>query len=503
MSRHVRKRKIRPIKRGGRKLQQNLQMYGTNLSKLQFLGCMLAAAGIMGILGALFHLRPLFLGIPMLFGMLFVPAWINNFAKRKYEAVRFSEVTMYLEQVLYSFQKEQKIVTALQDVQTLFPKESRMYQTLQNALEEITHDYQSESPIRRGLQIIEQRYDCSRIRVLHRFMEKVEQLGGNFDDSVELLLNDRGLWEKRILEQKKETETMRRNIVLSVLLSLGVCVSTLYIMPQDVRIVDSVLTQVTAVLLLLLDWYLLYRADCSLSFCWVAQGTAKDAAYMEERYLRMVSYQPKKERKKSICISIVPVIGLGIALVSGHKSWAVGLAVLVGFCLQQHRIGHALNKRQVKRAIEQSFPEWLMEMALLLQADNVQVSLKKTYDGAAAVLRPSLRQLYDALEENPESAEPYLAFLKEQELPGIQAAMKMLYAISTGRGGDAAQQIREILQRNNLLIDKAERIAQEDASAGGCVYFLLPVLSGALKLILDLSVFLVAFMQNSGGVLRG
>lgn len=170
------------------------------------------------------------------------------------------------------------------------------------------------------------------------------------------------------------------------------------------------------------------------------------------------------------------------------------------FCAQQHKIGHALNKRLVKRAIEQVFPEWLMEMALLLQADNVQVSLKKTYEGAAAVLRPALRKLYDALEENPESADPYLEFLQEQDLPGIHSAMKMLYAISMGKGGDAAQQIREILQRNTLLVDKAERIAQEDASAGGCVYFLLPVLSGAMKLILDLSVFLISFMQNGGDI---
>ena len=526
MSRHARRRKIRPhngnrknwdkivcVPQGKRKrraawfhylsyhhLQKNLRIYGKEMSRMQILGWMLLGAGMMGILGALFQLQWIFSGIPMLFGMLMVPAWIDHYAKRKYEAERFAEVTMYLEQVLYAFQREKKILTALQDVQSLFATESRMYQILQHVLEEINGDYQSESPLRKGLQILEQEYDCSRVRVVHRFMEKVEQLGGNFDDSVELLLSDCNLWEKRVMEQKKETETVRRNIAISVLLSLGVCVSTLYIMPLDIRITETALTQVTAVVLLLLDLYLLYRADCSLSPCWLTQGVAQNAAYMEERYLRVISYQEKAERKKSFLLSIFPAIGFAIAFFQGKKAGAILWGILLLFCAQQHKIGHALNKRLVKRAIEQVFPEWLMEMALLLQADNVQVSLKKTYEGAAAVLRPALRKLYDALEENPESADPYLEFLQEQDLPGIHSAMKMLYAISMGKGGDAAQQIREILQRNTLLVDKAERIAQEDASAGGCVYFLLPVLSGAMKLILDLSVFLISFMQNGGDI---
>ena len=144
-----------------------------------------------------------------------------------------------------------------------------------------------------------------------------------------------------------------------------------------------------------------------------------------------------------------------------------------------------------------AFPQWLMEIALLLQGDNVQVSIHKTYDNAPMILKPELEIMMEKLEKNPESQKPYLEFLELVELPAIQSAMKMLYSISSGHGGDVSEQIKEIIHRNNLLMDKAEKLENEDRMAGTNLYFLLPMLLGAFKLILDLSVFMLAFLQTS------
>ncbi|MGN0481960.1 MAG: hypothetical protein ACI4HI_00250 [Lachnospiraceae bacterium] len=478
-------------------LKLELQQFDCVLSVWKYLGLLLSASVLLFLMGELFHMRILyrFLVVAVTVGVF--PAMIRNRAKRRFEDKRFSDVGIYMEQMLYAFQKEQKIVTALDNVRTLFPQ-GRMHEALEHALQQMESDYRSESPVHEALKKIEQGYSCDRLHAMHQFMEKVELLGGSYDNSIELLLNDKHMWEKRILERKKEAESTRRNVIVSIVLSLLVCVSTLYFMPKDMDILAFSVTHLSAAVVLVLDLFILYKADQKLTCDWLnSQNSASDRT-LEKQYLRFVQYDEKKEQKKSFFYSLIPAVFFGKTLVCHQMKGALLFGSLTFFFLMQHKIGHTLNQKRVTKEVEKAFPQWLMEIALLLQVDNVQVSLKKTYDSAPAILRPALLELVKKLERNPEAVTPYTDFLQELELPEIQAAMKMLYSISNGTGGDASQQIYEIIQRNHILMDQAEKIQQQEQAAGCNIYFLLPMLSGALKLILDLSVFLVAFLQMGG-----
>ena len=92
--------------------------------------------------------------------------------------------------------------------------------------------------------------------------------------------------------------------------------------------------------------------------------------------------------------------------------------------------------------------------------------------------------------------EPYHRFLKEYRKPDVQSAMKMLFALSSGNAGDVTKQVEELIDRNNAMMDNSEKLEQEDKIAGMKVYILLPSLLASLKLMVDMALLLVVFLQN-------
>ena len=90
--------------------------------------------------------------------------------------------------------------------------------------------------------------------------------------------------------------------------------------------------------------------------------------------------------------------------------------------------------------------------------------------------------MLEELSQNPESLEPYLNFLKDYDLPDVHSAMRMLYALSNGGYGNSEKQLSQILKRNQELLDKA--------------LFLAPALTGAGKMMIDMTAFLVVFLAS-------
>ena len=76
--------------------------------------------------------------------------------------------------------------------------------------------------------------------------------------------------------------------------------------------------------------------------------------------------------------------------------------------------------------------------------------------------------------------------------------MRMLYALSNSGYGNEEKQLAQIMRRNQELLDKTERNANEDSLAGLYALFLAPALSGAGKMMVDMTMFLVAFLAQSG-----
>jgi hypothetical protein len=142
-----------------------------------------------------------------------------------------------------------------------------------------------------------------------------------------------------------------------------------------------------------------------------------------------------------------------------------------------------------------------MDVSLLLQSENVQVALQKSYDDAPLLLKPELKLMLQQLSQKPTDMEPYLSFLEDFALPEVQSSMKMLYSISEGTGGNATSQITDIIRRNQVLMNQAERMKNEDALAGMYVLFLAPQVTGGAKMLVDM--LMMFFSLVSTGMVAG
>ena len=390
-------------------------------------------------------------------GVAFLPFFMINSAKNERHQRRFSDLNIYMEQFLYSFMKTGKILSSLEDVMQLFG-EGQMHSTIQKAREYILHTYDDISVEEEGLKIIEDAYPNDMLRILHHFALQTENLGGEYGESVRLLLEARRMWADRVYELLQEKKKKRRDIFLSIAVSLLLCLM-IYLLSAKLNLDLAAMpaAQAVTVTVLILDFFIFYRADVSLTSGYV-ESVHSDGEHYALEYERLRDEIPKRPWEK---------------------------------------LNHRVMKKYVTKEIEKEFPYWLMQLSLLMQTENVQVSLYKSYDGAPEVLKPALRELIEGLKSTPDSIEPYISFLKEYTLPEIHSAMKMLYSISEGSGGDARSQIADIIRRNQRLLDRAERMKNEDAVAGMYGLFLAPQITAGVKLCVDMLLLLAVYMGGT------
>lgn len=453
---------------------------------------------VMVTFGLILQLSPVGLIPLVLAGLLFAPKMVRNSYKNKWEKKRFSDVNVYIEQMLYAFKNSQRILTALQDVAILFPQ-GAMREVIDNAIDMISNPSKvgsHENAEEKALGLIAARYPNRYINQLHRFMLKVEGIGGDFDSSVKLLLDSRQMWENRMHKLQDKRRHKRSEILGSCIASMGLCTAMLYILPDGVEIGPNPIVQVCNIVLIILTFMVFLKADSKLSSNLLNTGTNMTNEKLVDDYWRYVNYDSKKALRTSLKLAIIPLIILAVGFFL-HNTLVMMLGgILLPVMLTQHLLGHSLLSKRLRREIGQAFPQWLMELALLLQTDNVQVSIFKTVDTALPVLRPELEMLRDRLQKDPDSSEPFMQFFYKFNMPEITTSMQMLYSLSVGSGGDAEEQIANIVQRNNIILDRAEDMANEDSMAGLYTLFLAPVMLGAMVLMVDMTIFLMAFMQN-------
>ncbi len=438
----------------------------------------------------------IFMGVILL---AFLPKWRANRRKCILEDKRLTDAQIYMEQLLYAFMRQQKLLSAIEEVLILFP-EGNMHKTLQSAMHMIRYDYEEEDVMERELKKIEDAYENDRLHTIHTFLYKVERIGGECDGMITLLLRDLNGWRKRMDIYRGDCKKARHNVVIAIFVALFVCFTANSILPARIDISDSGVRIGSTIIFMVTLLFIYTRMDKKLAVNWLMHG-ADDGAYgLADKYNSYLAYDEKKERRLSVCLSLLP-IAVTVFFLSKQSFLAAAIAACVSIILfYQHKIGHALAKKNLSREIEKAFPKWLMELSLLLQIENVQVSIAKTVPTAPEVLRPALEDFQKKITANPEEALPYLEFLKEFSLPQIQSAMKMLYAISMGNGGNEREQTAELVERNMNLMEQAEALKNEDALAGMYLLFLAPALIGAVKLIVDMTIFLLAFFVQAGNL---
>lgn len=390
-----------------------------------------------------------------LFGVALFPFYFNVVKKQRQQIQMFHEASMYGEQFLYSFQKTGKILETLKDVQLLFSK-GRMKNVLAQAIDQIQHDYKSARVEKQALKKIEKVYSGSMLFNIHEFALRVEENGGEYHHGIQLLLEERSLWVDRMMGFFQEKKRWKRQVTYSIIASLFLC-GFLVLLGKKTEIIlaQHWLYQVSTTVVFALDIWIYYCAQKKLAQDWMEEQISKKEMYsLQEKYCK---YQKKG--------------GLYFGLI----------------------------KKRLGRIYQQEFPVWMMQVSLLLQTENVQMAIAKSYDKAPVIMKQPLEKLLVALKQNPNGLELYQEFLEEFSIPFVQSSMKMLYSLSEGTGGNATVQIQDMIRRNQILYDQSEKMKQSDSLAGMYFLFLAPQITGGMKLFFDLLLLFVLYFKGMMG----
>lgn len=463
--------------------------YKTNISKV--LSIMIGFVVITIAIALVMRLNPICLIFMVGADALIAPLIIVNMYKKLYEDNRFREVSQYIEQMLYSFQNTNKVLKSLQDISPMFVN-TPMEKVIQNTINDIPV-----KGVEEALKNFEQAYDCQKIVQLNKFLVEVEQIGGDHESSIQLLLQDRQMWVDRTMEYKRERKNKQVTIIMAIAMSFGLCIFMEKILPSETDLTQNIFYHLSSVTLFIIDLFLYYMVDNFCSASILNNLKTRKNSDIKKYYEYIVNYNDKREFMKGVKMVPVGVLLVILGLLLNENICTIGGAIFIVFCLVKHKMTYRTRYKAIREEIELQFPRWLMNVALYVQSNSVQVALYKSIPTAPLVLQPELIKLNNAIRDNPTSINPYLDFMKDFDMPDITMSMKMFYSIANGIGSDVQQQVDEIIKRNNILLDKTEKIANDNNLAKMYMMFLMPQMSGGAKVLVDMVIFFSMFMSTS------
>lgn len=495
-------------------LEKEVHVYGYYFSwKKHLLVLICSLLGISAI-GILYRLNPVFFAITIAVVVLALPALIVDMYKRMFEQKRFADVTTYMEQILYSFQKNGKIVSALRETSEIFD-DGQMKDMICQAIVYLEEGYAGTEKglLREALDIIEKPYECTKLHTVHNLLISSEDYGGDTEKSIQLLLADIEIWKRRgycLQAEKKQSHT---DNIVSIVVATILCAVALYVLegmnnifPQastESNIFQIMLIQVSSLLFIIFMVCVLVRSTKNLTSNWLKNEGIHNEEYILNSYQTVMSYNDAKENRKSRLFAIPFLIGGIAAFLFRYQIVGIVCILLAAFMLLQHKIGYKLAKKDINNELYIALPEWLMEITLLLQNNNVQISLVKSISGSPAILKSELQALTERLSVEPDKLRSYTDFCKQFDIPEAQSCMKMLHAISESGTGNADIQIANLIQRVNEMQDMADQIKNQSIAFKTKMVFSYPILGATIKLLIDLTfgmIYMFQMLGNMGGI---
>lgn len=479
-------------------IKTEISAYGYSYSFRKYMLTLAACFAVIFIAGKFFHLQMKYTIALMLAFLLVFPVIVLDQFRYLYEQNRFQDVVNYLEQMIYSFKKTPKILLALQDTKSLCT--GRMKEVVEEAITRLNHAEEGEDRNVVALDCIEQEYQCNRIKMLHDFLKKVEKEGGQYQNTLNVILDDVKEWTERTYLFQKERAGMKVKIILSLCASLFIAGATILLLASDstlVKTLSIVGYQIETFILLLLFLLIFMLAQKILTGSWLKVRKEENVKQIDKDWntIRYSGDRKKKDSIKSMIVALlcVPVLYLGITQ-KDLKVVTAGIILMVLALLLPGRKQKQARKR-IKKEINEKFPYWIRGIGLRLQSENVYAAIRHSLTDVPYVLKKSVEDLVNDIDQTPDSVLPYQRFLPEFDLPEIKSVTNMLYSLTSYGTDDSEEQINTLIRRNNALMDKAERIQNENEVAGIGILTLVPMLFATLKMIIDLGLVMVSFFS--------
>lgn len=477
-------------------MQMEIEGYGFHYSFLDF--AKVLAVFMVGTIfvGMILKMKTLYMLALILVEIALLIPIIKSQYKFIYEQKRFNQLITYMKQMAYSFKKEPKILLALEDTYQLC--DGKMKQRVGEAIEYINT---SNSPYmyEEALDIIFNDFSCSRLAQLHDFLIKIEETGGDYQTSMNVLIDDTVNWSQRVYEFQVEKADIKKNILISLCLAMAISSTTLFMIPEQMDFTGIAIYQIVSFIALSIFLGLYTISQVLLNGSWIDDDTDKDPEKIRKDYRIATKQQGIVSTKQDkLAAILIGVAGLIYGIIT-QKYYFIFAGLLGGyFCWQNPRRKYKRAVKNTKREIEKEIPGWCREIALNLQTENVFQAIAATEATCPVVLEEAVHKLIHDLQTRPGDVVVYNEFLFEFNIPEVGQMMNTLYALSESGISDVDSQINKIIESNNKLVEKAEKIKNEDSNAGVGFLTLLPMVIGSAKMLVDLALLITNFVALTG-----
>lgn len=453
-------------------------------------------------LGALFAIGFLYeLDVPWILLILFVGAvCILPFARYYYiqnlEKKKFNDVDVYLHQMAYSFQRNPKINIALED--TIKVLDGNMRHTVKKAIRTLECG-KSEAVYQEALSIIEKEYRCPRIKTLHRFLISIEERGGNYHNSIEVLLTDYDRWVKRVYKYQHDISRIKKNSVIGVILSGSLAAASILISSIlnnsaqiELTIVNDVLYQLitTAFVVMNIFYMMVIQVQCNKD--WLANGRTEGSVLKDYRMV----FESKSRYVQSF-EKIVVVVGIVVAMAAiilGNY----GIAFFVFALTVYLALVPVINKKsafsRLQEDIYPAFSEWMRDVVINLHQEPLQSAVESTYDDCPIVMKNSLGKFIYDLSTDPSDVRPFYNFMKEFKILDISSTVKTLYSVTEMEPDNMDRMLNTLIRRNYEIVDKHEEIKNEDNLSMLKFSEYIPMIFVSLKLGVDMMLIISNYL---------
>lgn len=474
----------------------DISEYGYSFSLRKYIVSIIGVTGCITLVGLIFKLKLKYILCIILCSLLILPLLIRKKYHNNHRMKEFSDVDIYLHQMVYSFIRTPKIHTALSDTYAI--ADGHLKELLKDALDELEYGM-GDNVYYEALEIIEKNYNCSRVRTLHHFLINIETKGGRYKNALQVLLKDFDRWVKNIYQYEYELKIIKRDTTAGIFISIGLSLITMLMCSilnkyntGSVSITNNYIFQLssTVFLLLCIFFYAYTQTNYGSSLLNDSDKEKQSVRNYKLAYKTSIS---------SVILHVLPLIIILIAILIFmiiKKKYLITAYILLAVLaiLSYPFINKRRAKKQVINNLRSCFSDWLRNVAINLENKPLIASIEDTYDDCPYLIRLSLDNFIRNIEADPSDIKPYYEFLSEYKQTDIMATIRTLYSVSELDEKGIDETISTLIQRNNDLINKQTELSYKDKESILKFMEYIPVFFMAMKMSVDMMLIITLYL---------
>ncbi len=481
-------------------LKTKINKYGFKYSTKDFV---IEAIVILAVIYTIAYLSRLDLSnilILIVVTLILIPFLIHAWFYQSYSVKRFEMLSDYLSNVIPIFTQKTKIRFTLGELFTLTSGD--MKKAIGKAIRYLDKTNDDPDIFKNALKIIEEEFPNSRVKSVHKIMLSVEaQNSVSFIDVCTNMYDDIEKWLKRVYLFQKELKNRRIKLLLLCIATLlmncifvylyvsneyfiGFTKSAIY-QVSTLTFIISILITMTIVLTKLNGEWLISDMDISKD-----ERIKNDYLYFKNG--------KKKIKVADVIMAIICMATSAYLFIFLNSKLALLPLILAVFILMNKSIRYNKAYKRLTKALTIEFPIWLREISLTLNNLTVLNAIEYSQNMASYPLRTEVRKFLDESKKDPTSIKPYNEFLSEFDLEDARSSLKVLYAISSVGKEDVKNRVSNLIDRNQEMLDKAERLKNEDSIGAIEALGYLPIAFFSIEMLISMFAMFTYMMSIIG-----